>query len=135
MLVSCRYTFGGPNMAVPLGSAVFCKGYHDQIKGKQSASYRSGSQTKSKCPGWASDPVLRRRLLDEALIDPEGGDDSMGRPRRLYNALGEVFFVATSTNEQDPRYDCYPEIPLSGSLRSQLLERAERTVDEFLSAP
>jgi hypothetical protein len=76
---------------------------------------------------------LRDRLLAEALEDPDGGVDSKGRPKRLWNALDGWYFVGVSTNEPTPAYNCYPEVPATGLLE-ELVKRAERTVEEFSAA-
>ncbi|MDI7267317.1 MAG: hypothetical protein QME96_04935 [Myxococcota bacterium] len=76
---------------------------------------------------------MRGKLLAEALEEPEGGVDSRGWPKRLWNALDGWYFVGVSTNEPKPAYNCYPEVPAT-SLLEELAKRAERTVEEFSAA-
>lgn len=75
---------------------------------------------------------LQTALLRSALEDPRGGVDVFGRPRRVYNAVAGVVFVGMSTNEPQPAHNCYPVLALTTELRSQLLTRADRSVDEAL---
>jgi hypothetical protein len=105
---------------------VFCKKYHDD-HGAADAGQLRGAAGKSRCPGWARPDILRQRLIDEALVDPDGGTDSYGRPRRLWTAVNGVFFVGVSTNENVPRYNCYPDVPAS-ALVEELAARAQRSV-------
>lgn len=107
-----------------------CKRYHEP-RGRRDPGLRRGTgDWKSRCPGWTLDPALRERLLVEAIEDPDGGADSMGRPKRLWNALAGWYFVGVSTNEAKPAYNCYPEVPAT-TLLEELVRRAERTVEEF----
>lgn len=110
---------------------VRCKPYHRPLRGSDAGRVRDVSSRKSRCPAWAGDPRLQQRLLDEALIDPGAGVDWAGRPRRLWNAVGGWFFVGVSTSEPQAAYNCYPEIPAT-SLRGELLNRAERTIEDVL---
>jgi hypothetical protein len=73
---------------------------------------------------------LKQRLLDEALADPNGGEDSNGRPKRLWNAINGWYFVGVSTNEEVEAYNCYPEEP--SACLAELEARAEHTVDDVL---
>jgi hypothetical protein len=108
-----------------------CKPYHRPRRASDAGRVRDQLFRKSRCPAWASSAELQQRLLDEALIDPDGGIDSLGHPRRLWNAVDGCFFVGVSTNEQQAAYNCYPEIPAT-SLRSELLVRSERTIEDVL---
>jgi len=111
--------------------SIRCKPYHRALRGGDAGGVRNRADRKSRCPGWADDDVLRRRLLDGALEDPEGGKDSFGRPCRIWNAVAGQVFLGKSTNEQDPAYNCYPEVPAT-SLAEELARRAERSVDDLL---
>lgn len=113
--------------------ALRCKKYHEARGRRDPGLRRDTGDWKSRCPGWTLDPVLRDRLLAEALEDPDGGVDSKGRPKRLWNALDGWYFVGVSTNEPTPAYNCYPEVPATGLLE-ELVKRAERTVEEFSAA-
>lgn len=70
--------------------------------------------------------------MTTALPDPDGGTDSFGRPKRVWNAVAGATFVGVSTNEQDPAYNCYPEVPAT-ALAHELAERAERSVEDILN--
>lgn len=109
--------------------SIRCKPKHRPLRADQPASVRSRADRKSTCPGWASDAALRERLERNALIDGEAGEDSYGRPRRIWNAVAGTVFVGVSTNEQEPHYNCYPEVPAT-SLADELAERAERSVED-----
>jgi len=74
---------------------------------------------------------VRQRLLDEALVDPDAGEDSMGHPKRLWNAINGWYFVGVSTNEQQPSYNCYPETP--SALLDELSTRAQRSIEDLMS--
>lgn len=113
---------------------VICKPYHKTKATAKAGSLRKKWEQKSRCPQWADDPVLRQALLDEALVDPSGGSDMHGRPRRLWNAIQGWCFVGRSCNTQEPQYDCYPEDFPSGRDYEELTQRAERQVREFLQA-
>ena len=110
---------------------VRCKGYHESISARDEGSIRGPGCHKSRCPGWARDANLRGKLLDEALVDPDGGNDLHGRPRRLWNAVNGWFFVGVSTGEPEEAYNCYPEVPAT-RIRDELSSRSVRTVEEFL---
>lgn len=105
---------------------VRCKPYHDVLRHADPGRLRAPGDHKSRCPGWLGDPKLRRTLLSEALVDPDGGDDSFGRPKRLWNGLNGVYFVAVSTNEQSAYYNCYREEPTV--LLDELQARALRSI-------
>jgi len=75
---------------------------------------------------------LRQALLQEAIIDPQGGLDFRGRPKLVWNAIAGWIFVGRPTNEPDLAYDCYPEVPAT-ELVDELERRAERTVESFLA--
>ena len=63
-------------------AVVHCKPYHRPLKGSAPGSLRGNADRKSECPGWLSDEQLRQQLLDEALEDPKGGKDFLGRPKK-----------------------------------------------------
>jgi len=109
---------------------VRCKRYHEPRGTRDAGLLRGTGDAKSRCPGWLVDATLQRKLLDEAIVDPEGGMDSRGRPKRLWNALDGWYFVGVSTNEPEPAYNCYPEVPAT-VLLEELSRRAERTVEEL----
>ena len=109
-----------------------CKGYHRVLRRADPGAVRGRADRKSGCPGWASDQILQGRLESTALVDPDAGTDSFGRPRRIWNAVAGTVFVGNSTNEQDPHYNCYPEVPAT-ALAEELARRAERSVEQFLS--
>lgn len=119
-------------MAAPV---VRCKIYHRPRRPGDPARERGREFAKSKCPGWAMNADIQMRLLREALEDPTGGADAHGRPRRIYNAVGDVCFVGLSTNEPEPAYNCYPEQPLTTELRHELLMRARRSIDDLMQVP
>jgi len=112
--------------------SIECKEYHRPRTANNPGRLRSNYQTKSRCPSWAADPVLQQRLIDEALEDAAGATDSLGRPKRLWNAVGGNVFVGVSCNLPEPRYNCYLEEPPDGRLFAELRRRAERTTDEVL---
>lgn len=120
-----------PESANSDGRAVRCKIYHDS-KGIADPGEQRGlaMNRKSRCPSWAASPKLRQKLLDEALPDPDGGKDRMGRPKRLWNAIASWTFVAVSTGETLPGYNCYPDVPAT-VLLPELSERAQRSLEEF----
>src|SRR4051812_13153244 len=93
---------------------VECKEDHRPIPTARGGRLRKKSEQKSRCPQWADDPGLRQALLDEALVDPNGGEDMYGRPKKLWNAIEDMFFLGRSCNTSEPRYDCYPEYFPSG---------------------
>ena len=94
---------------------------------------RGKADHKSKCPDWLADPNVRQRLLDEALVDPDAGEDSMGHPKRLWNAINNHYFVGVSTNEQQAAYNCYPEVP--SVCLEELARRAERSLEDLQLRP
>jgi hypothetical protein len=108
---------------------VGCKVYHRALRAGDPAHYRSPTYQKSRCPGWANDPALQRRLLEEAIVDEAGGEDSFGRPKRLWNAVNGLYFVGVSTNESRPRYNCYPEVPTA--YLDELDQRLERSLEDI----
>jgi hypothetical protein len=115
------------------GRVLRCKSYHEVLRRDDPGLQRSAGDRKSRCPGWLGDATLRRRLLAEALVDPEGGEDMHGRPKRLWNALGGWYFVGVSTNEQESAYNCYPEEP--SALLPELEVRADRSVEDIVGRP
>lgn len=110
-----------------------CKSYHDSTSAADAGLARRKGDRKSRCPGWAHDAAFRQRLLDEAIVDRDAGEDAFGNPKRLWNAVAHWYFVAVSTNEQSASYNCYPEEPLA--FLEELAERAHRTVEEVLAPP
>jgi hypothetical protein len=108
-----------------------CKSYHRPLRGSAPGSLRGRADRKSECPGWASDAALQAKLLDTALDDPDAGLDSLGRPKKKWNAVAGRTFIGVSTNEQEPAYNCYPEVPAT-ALADELARRADRSVEEFL---
>jgi hypothetical protein len=112
------------------GRTLRCKRYHDVLRREDEGQQRTVGDRKSRCPGWLVDTTLRQRLLDDALVDPEAGQDSLGRPKRVWNAINGWFLVGVSTNEQESAYNCYPEEP--SVLLPELEQRAERTIDDVL---
>jgi hypothetical protein len=93
-----------------------------------------GRDEKSRCPGWAASPELRQKLLDDAIVDPDGVKDRLGRPKRFWNAVNGVIFVATSTQEQVPAYNCYPDT-CATEVEEALAERVLRSVEDVLGSP
>jgi hypothetical protein len=79
------------------------------------------------------DQELQKRLIEEALEDTKGATDSMGRPKRLWNALEGRIFVGVSCNLAEPVYNCYQDAPPDGGLFDELQRRAERTRDQVPS--
>lgn len=75
-------------------------------------------------------PALHETLLRDALVDPDGGQDWKGRPKRLWNAVAGWTFVAVSTSEAEPAYNCYPDVPAT-ALLDELTARAERSLEEL----
>jgi hypothetical protein len=112
---------------------VFCKGYHHSRPSSPRGTLRGQYQVKSSCPNWANDHTLQHVLIEEAMEDSGGQRDSLGRPKRLWNAVEDVIFVGVSCNLQTPHYNCYPERPPCGKLLEVLERRAERTRDEVLA--
>jgi hypothetical protein len=113
---------------------VRCKPYHRALKKDDPGQLRAAGDVKSRCPGWAHDEELRRHLLADAIVDPDGGEDINGRPRRLWNAVNDWCFVGVSTNEPEPAYNCYPETPMT-KVRQALIVRARRSIEDILPAP
>ena len=68
--------------------------------------------------------------MDEAVVDPDAGQDSMGHPKRIWNAINGVYLIGVSTNEQQPSYNCYPEVPTA--MLDELTRRAERSIEDVL---
>src|SRR2546427_10665460 len=108
-----------------MGRILRCKPYHNARGRHDPGLLRSGHDQKSRCPGWASDPQLRQKLLDDAIPDPDAGLDWAGHPQRLWNAVNSWYFVGVSTGEQVPAYNCYPDVPAT-VLQRTLIERARR---------
>ena len=119
----------GPR-SVPAASEIRCKPKHRALTSSTTGTLRSAGDLRSVCPGWASGEV-QGKLLSEALVDPAGGKDSHGRPKRLWNAVGGTVFVGVSTNEPVPAYNCYPEAPAT-VLADRLEARARRSVNEIM---
>lgn len=115
----------GAHMAV-----VHCKPYHRPLKGSAPGSLRTKADLKSTCPGWLGDEQLRQKLLDEALDDPKGEKDFLGRPKKKWNAINGFYFVGVSTSEPQAKYNCYPEEP--NALLDELSRRADRSLEEFI---
>ena len=78
-----------------------------------------------------NDVKLRQRLIEDALIDPDGQLDWKGRPKRLWNAINGWTFVGVATGETELAYNCYPETPAT-DLLEELARRAERSIDDLL---
>jgi hypothetical protein len=112
--------------AAPERRAVHCKDYHRPKTSANAGNLRDRYQRKSTCPTWASSEELQQALIDEAL------EDSLGRPKTLWNAVDGRIFVGVSCNLREPRYNCYPEAPPDGKLFNELQRRAERTPDDLL---
>jgi hypothetical protein len=112
--------------ATPL---VRCKPRHEALSKNDPPHVRT-VDVRSRCPGWASTAV-QHALITESLIDPDGGTDSFGRPRKRWSAVAGVVFIGVSSNESQPAYNCYPSEPLTG-LVDKLEARAERTLDQLL---
>lgn len=115
---------------VPPVRIVHCKDYHRPKTGGNPGSLRNQYQRKSTCPSWAMDQDLQQRLIQEALEDTAGASDSLGRPKKLWNAVEGRIFVGVSCNLAQPVYNCYPEVPADGGLFEELQRRAERTWDQ-----
>jgi hypothetical protein len=109
---------------------VHCKPYHHPLTSADSGTLRTNADRKSKCPGWLTDERLRKKLLDKALPDPKGDLDCFGRVKKFWNAVNGVYLIGVSTNEQEPRYNCYPEQPVC--LFQELSSRANRTIEELM---
>jgi len=116
--------------SVPAGSQIRCKPKHRALKSSTEGTVRASGDLRSVCPGWASGDV-QQRLLSEALVDRAAGEDSHGRPRRLWNAVNGTVFVGVSTNEPVPAYNCYPEVPAT-ALAGSLETRARRSLGEVM---
>ena len=120
---------------LPVAAVVRCKVYHRASHPADPGEVRDPKGRdgkKSRCPGWADDQTIQERLLREALVDPEGGTDVFGFPKRLWNAVAGMYFVGVSTNEQTPAYNCYPSVPAT-ELVEELRLRAERSLGELLA--
>lgn len=113
--------------------SVHCKDYHRAKTAGARGSLASSYQRKSHCPSWAQDLALQQALINEALEDSGGALDSLGRPKRLWNAVEGYIFIGVSCNLSETRYNCYPERPPDGKLFSELQRRADRTRDEVLN--
>ena len=124
---------------VPMSSAisdtpkavVHCKPYHRALKVSAPGNLRGIADRKSECPGWLGDEQLRQKLLNEALDDPKGETDFLGRPKKKWNAINGVYLIGVSTNEPDPKYNCYPEHPTC--LLDELSRRVGRSLEEFIN--
>lgn len=112
-------------------SQIRCTPKHRAPTGSAAAKLRSRGDVRSRCPGWATERV-QRCLLAEALTDPDGGFDSHGRPRKIWNAVAGIVFFGVSSNEPIPAYKCYPSEPVT-ALVDTLLTRAKRTVEALLA--
>jgi hypothetical protein len=110
---------------------VHCKQYHSPRTAGNPGMTRRKSDRKSQCPSWAANVSLQRALIAEALEDTGKTKDCRGRPKRLWNAVEKTIFIAVSCNLNEPMYNCYPEVPPDGKLLSELLRRAERTLDDI----
>jgi hypothetical protein len=110
--------------------SIRCKPKHHALTKAEPGNTRTKVDVRSRCPGWAVADV-QNRLMEEALVDPLGGSDSYGRPRKLWNAVGGFVFLGVSSNEPVPAYNCYPSEPLT-ELVDTLRLRAERTVEALL---
>ncbi len=110
---------------------VRCKHYHDAKSHADPGVLRSGVRQKSRCPGWAGDPKLRSKLIEEAIHDPQGVTDAFGRPKVIWNAVAGTVFIGVSTNESANAYNCYPNAPTT-ALHSELSRRAERTIADLM---
>ncbi|MFN9871543.1 MAG: hypothetical protein ACK55E_08915 [Cyanobacteriota bacterium] len=114
-------------------AVVHCKPYHRPLKGSTPGNLRTNADRKSTCPGWLSDELLRQKLLDEALDDPKGETDFLGRPKKKWNAINGVYLIGVSTNEPEAKYNCYPEVP--SCLLDELSRRAGRSLEDFINQP
>lgn len=119
----------------PRRRAVFCKVYHTPRVANDPGRTRTKMDEKSRCPSWAMDQGLQQALIDEALEDPKGATDCLGRPKVLWNAVERVTFVGVSCNLVNPLYNCYRVNPPDGKLLAELLRRAERTRDDVPRRP
>lgn len=114
---------------------VSCKDYHRPKVPTNPGILRGQHQRKSTSPSWASDPQLQQALIADALTDSGGAKDSLGRPKKLWNAVEGLIFIGVSCNLQTPQYNCYPERPPDGKHFAELQRRAERTRDQILKRP
>jgi hypothetical protein len=85
---------------------VHCKDYHRSKTRRGYASVRGDRDRKSICPSWAMDKRLQTALIRTAILDSGGAFDVNGRPKRLWNAVGGVFFVGVSCNVETALYNC-----------------------------
>lgn len=111
---------------------VRCKPVHQPHGADDPGARRDRGAHKSRCPSWAADARLQRRLIDEALLDPAGAKDFLGRPKVIWNAVGGTVFIGLSTGETELAYNCFPNAPET-RLHAELSRRANRTVDEYLA--
>ena len=112
---------------------VYCKDYHRPKTRGKGAKIRSDHQRKSVCPSWAMNQRLQVALIRCGLEDSRGQLDLYGRPKRLWNAVGGIFFVGVSCNDETRSlYNCYPETPPDGKHLSELFARAKRTPEEAI---
>ncbi|MBI4957195.1 MAG: hypothetical protein HY908_34600 [Myxococcales bacterium] len=119
-----------PAATPPRPRVARCKRYHAALSREEPGDRRTLGDRKSRCPGWADNNRLRDLLLDEALVEESAGQTWAGHPKRLWNAIEGWTFVAVSTNEAVPAYNCYPEIPTA--FIEELATRAERAVEDVL---
>ena len=117
---------------VPEAAVIRCKPKHKALKKSTPGILRSAGDLRSRCPGWASQ-TLQDKLLNEALVDPDGGTDCNGRPRKLWNAVNGTTFVGVSSSEPEPAYNCYPEVAATG-LADELYQRSRRSIEDLLTA-
>lgn len=128
-----------PVIKAPMSSAisdtpkavVHCKPYHRALKLSATGNLRGNADRKSECPGWLGNEQLRQKLLNEALDDPKGETDFLGRPKKKWNAINGVYLIGVSTNEPDPKYNCYPEHPTC--LLDELSRRVGRSLEEYVN--
>lgn len=108
-----------------------CKRYHAP-KNRTDAGRERGDGQKSICPGWAANAVIMERLLAEGLFD-KADANAQGKPKKIWNALNGCVFVADSTGQSDPTYNCYRTEVMPGKFLATLKQRRKRTTEEFLS--
>lgn len=72
-------------------AVVHCKPYHRALKVSAPGNLRGKADRKSECPGWLGDEQLRQKLINEALDDPKGETDFLGRPKKKWNAINGVY--------------------------------------------